>query len=106
MIKFKLSTKEKRFLIVWLGVCFFAFFVNFAGVYTEYDINRKLFTSGWDESQFWPFVTFNTNVEVNEKYGLFTPMIGFNGIFKSFNLPEFITYSLLGVGIVIVPKIW
>jgi hypothetical protein len=102
----KLSVREKRFLIVWLGICFFAFFVNFAGVYVEFDTNQKIFTSGWDDNQFWPFVTFNHNMEVAARYGVPELGKGFGGIFKSFNLPEFITYSLVGVGIVLVPKIW
>ncbi|WP_118972468.1 hypothetical protein [Taibaiella koreensis] len=106
-----LKVSEKRFLIVWIGVCSFAFFVNLADLKGHYTRGGNIWTSGQNQGDFWPFTNFTTYVEgvtfvgIDPSYS-YASHTGFNGIFNSFDLPEFVFYSFLGLAIVFIPKIW
>lgn len=109
MKNIRITQKERRFLIIWIGVCAFAWFVNYAQIRGYVGNQVYLFTIGWDSTDFWPFTNFTHNLELDNNIGpgfRLNDTGAFYGIFKSFNSPEFIVYSLLGVAIIFVPKIW
>lgn len=129
--KWGLKTSERRFLIVWICICLFALISNIApirgiidsgasGSYssTYFRPTSMLFSSGDAEEaskKFWPFTNSFQN-----KYAYITdyskelyllgpsnlPDPGFFGIFNGFDYLEFIVYTLLGLAIVFIPKIW
>jgi len=117
MNKWIISLKEKRFLIIWLGVCVLAFFLNLADIrgHIKFDEFKyhSLFSSSYDrndsshkyDDDFYPFTKF---IEENhyQTDSNFVSYKSFNGIFNSFNLPEFIFYSILGLSIIFIPKLW
>lgn len=117
------SINEKRFLIVWLGICSLALFLNVADIQGKIEVkggkyqylfffSSEMYGHSYDED-FYPFTDFiveSSTLYPSEKIrdyyigsGTYTR---FNGIFNSFNLPEFIFYSILGIGIVFLPKLW
>lgn len=123
MKKIIISLKEKRFLIVWLGLCSFALFLNVFNISGKIESDdgkyQFLFFYSSEENghpydeDFYPFTKFITNKSVlypSESFSKYYITKGnytrFNGIFNSFNLAEFVFYSLLGLGIVILPKVW
>jgi hypothetical protein len=119
------AQKERRFLIIWIGVCLFAFFVNAASINGDVaDPGSKtvvnLWTTDMDQKDFWPFTSYTKYYSVgypkqgvvDRGYGLNLSQLDvyegthFYGIFKSFNFPELIVYSLIGFAIIYIPKIW
>lgn len=100
-----LTLNQKRFLILWILFHSFALFVNLAGVNGFTSINDHeyvcFFTNtlpGQYPIGFWPFVTFSPNT-------IYYDRIVFNGIFYSYEFPEYIFYMCLGLGIVFIPKL-
>lgn len=128
MNNFKITLNQKRFLIIWICVHSFALFVNLVGLEggSEYRGSEQngLFhtftTKDYQKEDFWPFTTFlETHEYYTTNYDDPRNTIGitfrtrneakqpdFNGIFNSYNLPEYIFYVLLGLGIVFIPKAW
>ncbi len=123
----KLSLKDRRFLIVWISVNAFALFVNIAHIKGElqkksgyWDYNNipqwNLFTEGngidedysiFHPATFWPFTTDFTTYNIRSSNGnLYDERKGFAGIFNEYSYLEFIVYCLLGIAVVIVPKLW
>jgi len=125
-----ITINQKRFLIVWILIHSFALFVNLAHIKGEYynkvyqlgGENREikyLFTNSINQDQFWPFTDYTTNTFKKDTVGI-TPTDNdfniislrttsteyFNGVFNSYNFPEFIFYILIGFAIVFVPKLW
>ncbi|WP_395051003.1 hypothetical protein [Flavobacterium sp.] len=123
MKKSIITLKEKRFLIIWLGICGFACFMNAAKVGGKIDFgngryqylffyNPRLTGDTYNED-FYPFTEFivdNSARYPSENFSQYFiddgTYIRFNGIFNSFDLPEFIFYSILGLCIVFTPKVW
>jgi hypothetical protein len=117
------TLREKRFLIIWLGICLFALFLNLADIQGKIEskdgkyqylffFSSEMYGHLYD-NDFYPFTDFVVERSVlypSEKLRDYYigkgTYLRFNGIFNSFNLPEFIFYSLLGLGIVFIPKIW
>jgi hypothetical protein len=113
----KISTKQKRFLIIWIIINTFALFVN--KVSLEGNLNGSLpengrdgyqtyiLTNTWTHEGFWPFVPF-----IESKYYNASGMQNagtvhtFNGLFYSYDLAAFMLYIALGFGIVFIPKLW
>ena len=61
-----------------------------------------LFTDGYDRTNgFWPFVQYTPRI-----YYPLGVNSSFNGIFAGYDVSEFITYIILGLAIVFLPKIW
>jgi hypothetical protein len=105
MNNLKLSTVEKRFLIIWILLHSFALFVNLAEVSGKIDRDNFLFTNTdplYSKNGFWPFVNF----EGTNYYPADGNVLYFNGLFYSYGLSAFIFYILLGIGIVYIPKLW
>ncbi|OJV55525.1 MAG: hypothetical protein BGO31_19380 [Bacteroidetes bacterium 43-16] len=103
MKKISITQGERRFLIAWFITWGFALFVNLVNVRGEISNNSNkifLFTEGNEpqtfnhQSDFYPFTTF---LEDNGQ---------FNGIFNSFDLPEFFAFSFIGLAIVFARKVW
>ena len=107
MKKLTITQKEKRFLIIWIGICLFAFFVNLVPIEGKIDDFTYIFTVG-ESGGFYPFTSdfMGRHFIGYDQYDFMQFKPRFNGIFNSFNLPEFIFYILLGFGIVYIPKIW
>lgn len=121
MKNWSISLNQKRFLIVWLGVCLFALFLNVANVGGKIELTngepQYIFFDNSDpyghgyEDDFYPFTEFISDNLLQYpditfdmyKRGTYTR---FNGIFNSYNLPEFIFYSILGLSIIFLPKLW
>ncbi len=126
-MRYKTTLAQKRFLIIWICIHSFALFVNLAninGETVEGDYNggyTHLFTTRGYEDDFYPFTTFiykqkyfveNSN-DPRNYYGASMTFgewkekePSFNGFFTGYNLPEYIFYILLGLGIIFLPKIW
>ncbi|QNR85077.1 hypothetical protein H9N25_00780 [Pedobacter riviphilus] len=124
-MKYSVTLNQKRFLIVWICIHSFALFVNVASIYGTINEGTQtlgysnLFTINSYEDDFWPFTKFTET----ESYIDYSPNIfdeigkpkrgiwrdktpSFNGIFTGYNLPEYIFYIILGLGIIFIPKIW
>jgi hypothetical protein len=114
----KISLNERKFLIILSLINMFALFVNLAkvnGKFTTasgYDKNEHqyLWTSGSNKDDFWPFISF-VEEESSTTYDHNSDIFGtnhyyqFQGIFNSYGIEEFIGYSLLGLLIIVVPKL-
>jgi hypothetical protein len=117
----KLTVLQKRFLTIWTIFHVFALFVNLAKIegnfsgdkdYTDGHVN--LLTSGTYLDKFWPLTPFY-EVE-KEKPAYFNDLAEsgrepkewtyFYGIFNSYGITEFIFYMAIGIGCVLVPKLW
>jgi len=119
MNNLKLSTVQKRFLIVWILFHCLALFVNLTDIEGRIG-DDDLFTQTYNKEGFWPFVSFyetyhqkvpitdytsdnynsanTTYLDKDDTY--------FKGIFYTYNTTAFVFYIILGFGIVYVPKIW
>lgn len=95
-------------MILWITLNSFALFVNLADIEGRISDNGNttvnLFTATNEKSDFWPFTTYY------KKYLGFgnssTDSYYFQGIFNSYDLPEYIFYVVLGISIVYIPKVW
>ena len=114
----KPTLKQKRFLIVWCCFHLLALLVNivpingdlshqvkhneFSPENNEYNI-LYVFTNGYDKTDgFWPFVKYSYS-----KYYYNTGTVDvFNGIFAGYDIGEAVTYILIGIAIVFLPKLW
>ena len=131
-----LSTNSKRFLIVWVIFHSFALFVNIAHIegYYSMKINPPNDYEGFtytyilthndtlNKNSFWPLTKYETGeswVDTIYNYQsvnndlVKTPIRFqicnnhyFNGVFNSYGFTEYIFYTLVGIGIVYLPKIW
>ena len=126
----KITKRERRFLIIWMGVCLFAFLSTIAPIRgTIIDDNFQygtqtnpgiwLFSSGSPSraaKQFWPFTSdfiyehnitpIENGVLMGHVRGYLGKTHGFWGIFNGFDYLELLVYSLLGLAIIFIPKIW
>lgn len=132
MKKIKITQKDRRILIVLMGINLFALFVNYFELSPKFDIGdysnkseiylltdskapKLLNQMSWSTrngnslmyktrhpNHFWPFTKFY------EKAHFPSSRIKsrFRGIFADFDHSEFIVYSLLIFGVVIIRKLW
>lgn len=130
-----ITLTQKRFLIVWILFHSFALFVNqtklkgtvitdeYNKKYYRREIRKHLLTGDTLNEKFWPFTRYKTyqtftgiadttffiyqgrrtptfintyRIDINHR----------NGIFTSYDFSEFIFYILLGLGIIVIPKLW
>jgi hypothetical protein len=113
--KFTFSIAEKRTVIVLMLINSFALFVNYFGLSYRIDKTADLFTNSTgingnyyhypydvgyssNSNHFYPLVDFTSN---NYPEGFF-----FKGIFAYYDTTEFIVYTLLIFGFVLIKKIW
>jgi hypothetical protein len=131
MNRFKLTIRQRRFLIIWVAFHTFAYLVNVFDIngkitidaetrynskslerHTYYDINllRSMNNSG----DFWPITKFYEKAYSEPSFTTreFIPVDDldvynhFYGIFASYDVSEYICYMLLGFAIIFIPKLW
>jgi len=116
----KLTLNQRRFLIIWILFHSFAYFVNIAQIEGRITIqgdssvnNYNLLTSiNTDpyEHPFWPFVTFYRD-HLNDSFHSTAPngmvsYTNFYGIFNYYSLKAYISYIIIGLALIYVPKFW
>lgn len=125
--RMKITQSQKRFLIVWFCINLFALIVNIVPIEGKLTSNDSLnsvywFTREGDSKKFWPFTNYvdNWTRPKGNNYGLFSDagdfsvinksdlehVSRFNGFFHSYDISEFMVYTILGIAIIFVPKIW
>nr|WP_288980830.1 hypothetical protein [uncultured Allomuricauda sp.] len=122
MKKITVSTKERRFIIVFMIINCIALFVNVFefnsfkdfykdryyyftdnGKFDAVDINKTYFgPTKTSKDFFYPFIdftesTFSTTANIKWK---------FRGIFPDFDYTEFIVYTIIIFGVVFLRKVW
>lgn len=110
-----ITIKQRRFIICWLAICFFALLCNIGpieGELKEFD-GKSYFNLFANKSSsdygFWPFSnSFSGSYYDYESEGLTATgsLKGFNGIFNGFTYLEFVVYGAVGFAIILVPKYW
>jgi hypothetical protein len=104
-----------------LGICAFALFLNVANIGGKIEFaegedqfmffyNSGAYGHTYDDD-FYPFTKFiceNSERYPGKNIAIYFPGTykRFNGIFNSFNLPEFIFYCVLALSIIFIPKLW
>lgn len=108
----KLTTNEKRFLVIWIIVHSFALFVNLADIEGAIDFNNRDYTYtptyffthyNSNRSDFWPFTKFITTSRCADCVSSETI---FEGVFNSYGTAEYLFYMVIGLAIIFVPKLW
>ena len=122
-----LTLIQKRFLILWILFHSFALFVNLFDIrgnvvddihFTDTTYYRKsinLLTDTTNKGGFWPFVNYSSSIDtsspINHFDGTFyknidSKIIEYKGIFSCYRFLQYITYIILGLLIIILPKLW
>jgi len=121
MKKIQLTKKQRRTIIILMGINLFALFVNFFNLSPKIESNTKndlgqltstnryyLLTDSNSYSNktkdFWPFTQFTDSQPHHGRN--YTLRYRFYGIFTNFDHSEFLVYCLLIFGVVFIPKIW